>query len=462
MADVAVVQDGLLSDPKDITTTWRERIKQAREDRQRFEPTWHSNLAFAAGKHHLVWDRFSRQLVMPPELLDRELYTADVITEQRAAALGELQSDSDRPELLLTQEGEGAEELQAQINHAVQHGWEYEVDADSALLEVRRLVLDLGTAAVRSRFDPTKGPVLQDAVPHRDGQPVLDPEEARSYVAEQQAAGASAGLKQIHQGRIVWEPLSAFNILTPPGVNHERRFPWEIVVTPVPLSSVTEEYGDVARGLSEDGDIGSVLGPGAREEQSARGWDSAGDSSGGPAKLRQHVWLYTCYERPCAQYPKGRVVVLAGNEMRLLKVLDELPYKTCDGEYRSGIAYFHWWRLNDRFWSRSFVEGLKDPQRLINRRRTQNAEIIDRGMPFVLVPQGSEAKERTGMPLEVIEIDYQAQSGQPIINPGIGPGEHMYRDVQELREDLSHASTLSALRLGENPDNVDTYSQLAL
>jgi hypothetical protein len=38
----------------------------------------------------------------------------------------------------------------------------------------------------------------------------------------------------------------------------------------------------------------------------------------------------------------------------------------------------------------------------------------------------------------------------------------MYQDIEHHVENLAHASTLSPLRLGENPQNVDTYSQLAL
>src|SRR6266511_2309606 len=79
----------------------KQRLMAARDARKAYEPTWHSNLAFAAGKHWLQWDRFQRMLVMPQELKDKELYTADVITEYRTTALGELGSDDDRPELPL-------------------------------------------------------------------------------------------------------------------------------------------------------------------------------------------------------------------------------------------------------------------------------------------------------------------------------------------------------------------------
>jgi hypothetical protein len=435
----------------------RERLREARSDRKRYEPTWLSNLAFAAGKHWLVWHPNSQSLRMIDELdprwEDRELFTADIITEQRAAALGELQSDDDRPELLLAQPGEEAEELQGFINRAIEHGWDYEWRGDDAIIDVRRKVLDFGVSALRCRFDPTQGPVRQGSVPHQGGKPVLDLEQAHKLM--ENGPRPDVQMREIHEGRITWEPLSPFALLVPPGIVHERSFPWEGVVAPVLLDTVQEEYGAAAQGMTEDGDIGSILGLGAKEVDSP-----SGNGDGSRSRLRGHVWLYTYYERPTRNYPKGRKIVLGGSDMRLLDYQEELPYKAPDGSYRSGIHYFHWWRLNDRFWSRSFVETLKDPQRLLNRRQTQKNEIIDRSMPFVLVEEGHDPPERTGAPMEIISI--KTAGGEPKVVSPLTSTDHFDRDMEVLREHAAHASTLSALRLGENPQNVQTYSQLAL
>lgn len=432
---------------------WRNRITEARSDRKRFEPTWLSNLAFAAGKHWLQWDRTARRLVMPEELQERELFTDDLINEPRNAALGELQQDDDRPELLLAQEGAAAEQLQEQINNALAHGWDYDWKGDEQLLDMRRKVLDLGVCAIRCRFDPTAGPERIGDVPHQGGKPVLDPEKARALL--QDGVRGDVSMKSIHEGQIKWDVLSPFNLLVPPGITHEKDFTYEIVVRPQPLDDVIEEYGSAANGMKEDGDIGSVLGVGAKEMQ------SEGQQGSDMPRLRGHVWVYTCYERPCRKYPKGRRVVLAGNDMRLLKIDEELPYKCPDGSYTSGISYFHWWRLNDRFWSRSFTESLKDPQRVANELATLSVEITKRGLPFVLVDKKQELPDRLGLPLEIIPIDGQT-SGPPVINQGVGPGDWMFKMREMVRDSAAHASTLASLRLGENPENVQTYSQLAL
>jgi hypothetical protein len=463
MSGVALVEDGQYSDAQSATQDIRTRIRDAQDWRRRnFELTWQSNLAFASGNHWLVADRNTRSLRriqdVDPRYRGLELYQADVITEYRTTALGELSSDDDRPQLLLQRDDEASEEFQQQLNRAVGYAWDYECNTDRVLEEVDALTLDLGTAAIRCRFDPTQGPVMQDQVPHRDGQPVLDPTEARDYVANQQEQGLSAGLRTIRRGLITLEALSAFNLLVPPGVSNERYFPWEVVVRPTLLSKVIAQY-PAARGLKEDNDIASILGM-----ETSYGTLSPGPGSpqadSKMARLRDHVWLYTYYEMPTDQYPQGRTLTFAGKRLALINTEPSLPYQAPDGTYRSGITYFHWWRVTGRFWSRGLVEGMKDGQIALSKTRTQENEIIDRGMPFTMIDGNSRMKKRTGAPMELVELSPTER--QPQIVPGIGPGPWMEQRVAAIREDLEHASGIRAAQLGENPTNVTTYAQLAL
>lgn len=442
---------------EELERQWKQRINDARDYRRQlpFEPTWLSDLAFAAGQQYLVWVPQQGRMLdirsVSKRYEGRELYTADRINEQRQAQLGELSSDDDRPELLVAQNGDTAEEQAKALNAAVAYGWEHEWTADEALEQARSFCLDMGTAAIRCRWDPTLGPVVVD-VPHQNGKPQLDVELARQLMAN--GPRPDVTVKSIHEGRTVWEPLSAFNILSPPGVNHEQAFPWEIIVRPALLAKVQEQY-PAAAGLQEDTDIASVIGLSTAHQPR-----STTEQSTTRGRLRDHVWLFTCYERPTQKQPNGRVLVFATNQMKLLDVEQKLPYKAPDGTPRSGIAYFHWWRLNDRFWSRSFIQPMKDPQRLINRRETQNAEIIDRGMPKVITVEGTLIHDPKGLPMENIEI--KEGKSPPQWQQGIGPGPWMYEDIAHHVDNLSHASALGIVAMGENPANVNTYAQLAL
>jgi hypothetical protein len=457
---LAIVQpDGSLQDGTLASKAIQDRIRQAREHRKQFEPTWQSNLAYAAGKHWLVFDYNTRTLRriqdVDPKYQGRELYSADIITEYRTTVLGELGSDDDRPELLLQHDDKASEDFQKQTNRAVAWGWDFQWDGDTVLAETDRMTLDLGTSAIQVYFDKYGGPVREEEIPHYDGQPVLDPEKAHELMGN--GPNPDVQMQSIHEGKICWRPLSAFNLLVPPGVVHEKYFPWECVVRPTLLSDVQDEFGDVAGGLKEDKDIATTMGQstsGSSNDGAAHAIESRS------SRLRDHVWLFTYYERPSRKFQEGRVMVFAGNELKLIHTEPRLPYVGPDGTYRSGIAYFHWWRATGRFWSRALVESLKDAQRAMNKRRTQANEIIDRGMPAVFVEENSNALKRKGLPLELVQL--KPSERPPVVVQGVGPGPWMSEEYRQIRDDAEHASGVRSPALGENPTNVNTYSQLAL
>ena len=450
-----------MADDRDKTQqTWQERIEDAFTDRRRFEPVWHEALAFVAGKQWLEWSHRERRMIAPPEQPLRDLYTADRVTEYRMTALGEIAGGRDRPELLLARQDEWSEQYQEAANKALEHAWRYETDARRVLAEKDRTVIDLGTAAIRCRFDPTRGKVVRPNWPHIDGRPVYG-DEAVQAVSEAVEAGRTLEHRDVREGQIVWEHLSPFNLLVPPGIPHEKDFPWEVVVRPVLLDEVQALY-PAAAGLVEDRDIMSLYGIDVLTESShARGYPDV-PGSGQQQRLKGYVWLFTGYERPCRKYPKGQTVVLAGADRKLLEMTDKLPYVSPSGERRPGIAYFHWWRQGARFWSRGLVEAMMDGQRRLNRRTTQVVKTIDRGQPKVFVTEDSIRRWPTGMPLEVVELAAGAQVQRPDFFPGIGPGDWMYRDMEQIDGDLAHATGFYGPSRGENPENVTTYSQLAL
>lgn len=459
LASEDTLQSGGALTPRQIEEQWRERITQAKAARRPFIPIWLLNLAFAAGQHWVAWDKRAQRVralrELDPKYADRELFTADRITEYRLAQLGELDSDDDRPQLIAVQEGDNAEAATEQLNRAVAYAWEHEWGAQDALEQARRYVVDLGTAAIRCRWEPNKGPIKGHAVYRQSGEPVTHPLELAHLAAHGALPdGTLPRIRQVKEGRSCWEAYSSFGILAQPGVNHEDQFTWEILVRPVPIDELKAQYGAAATGLQADPDVASAMGLTTSEivpDNRSQGI--------GPNRLRGHVWVYTCFQRPNSHYPKGAVAVIASNEYKLLDFTEELPYQTPDGEPHSGIVYLHWDRKNDRFYSRAWIEPLKDPQRLINRRKTQNTEIIDRAMPRHYVKQGDMPEAPTGAPMEVVELGRNAEA--PVFWQGSGPGNWMYEDITALLDDLGHASTMSAIRLGENPQGVDTYSTLA-
>lgn len=466
MSSLAIASpDGTMTAGEELARPIRKQIREAREHRKQFEPIWQSNMAFAAGQHWLVTTgRFARVLQhvrdVDPAYKGRELYSSDRITEFRMLALGEMGGEDDRPELLLQRDDVASEDYQAEANRAVGFGWDQEWEGDEAIAMSDQLCVDLGTSAIRCRFDSAAGKPKEESYPHLNGKPILLKENAYEETAAAVQAGAQVEMKPLNEGRIRWEPLSAFNILVPPGVVHERYFPWEAVIRPMPLQAVKDEFGDVAADLEEDGDIASTLGVASTGNA---GSEFAAVAQGRQTRLRGHVWLITYYERPTKKQPQGRVFHFAGSDLKLLRVEQELPYVSPDGTtYRSGISYFHWWRVTGRFWSRALVEALKEGQRGLNRLGSYSDEIIKKGLPYVLVPDGTPQQselKRSAIPFEV--VPYTPGQGAPQPVQGIGPGAWIQQRAEEITNDLERAAGIRAASLGENPANVDTYAALA-
>lgn len=441
-------------DPETLQTLWKDRITEGKRDRKRREPAWLMNYAFARGQHHLMWSRTERKLVArrSDDPKRRERYTEDVLTQYLNIANALLGADDERPNIRFREEDIEDRDYAAQANRALAYAWDYEVEAEELLRDLRSILIVLGSGAIQCRFDPTAGPVRQKDVPFQNGQPVLDPEQARSYVLAQQEQGQSANLRSIHEGRLRWRVLSPFQLIVPAGVLRERDFPWEITVNAVHLDKLREEFGSKANDLKAD-DVASVnVVGGGGESDTSYELDTP--------RLKDHALLYTCFERPTRDHPEGQTIYLAGAKFDVLKVEPTLPYKAPDQTPRSGITYFHWWRTSDRFWSKSLMDGAKDPQKRINRRRQQIGEIIDRGLPKILVEEGSLPASPEGAPVEVVTL--KPNSPTPVVFAGVQPGQWMLEDINATLEGLSRVTGFRDVTLGENPAGVTTYSGLAL
>lgn len=447
----------LLSD-QDLAR-YRKWIAAAKADRRRFEINWQESAHFVAGQHWVEYRPFGRggRFVTPQLKRGQMRYTAEKIAPLRQTLLGEMSMDDDRPQLLFRADDLPTEDFADVANDALAAGWETEWIGDRVLMDVKRIVIDYGTAAARCLFDPTAGPVRVKQVPHDDNGPILDPGKAAAYVADQQAAGESANLKTIHEGRIRWDAGTPFNILVPAGVKREDKFPWECWVEPVHIDKVKEQYGARAATLKPEA-IQDVNATSDGTSPAMAGSDHNVEATG-QAKLEDHVFLYTLSIRPCRDWPDGRVVVFAGAELRPLEVRSQLPYKAPDGTRRSGIHYFHFLRLSDRFWSRAFLDLVKEGQRAANTALSQISEHISRGQAYVLVQEGAIAK-RSGVPVEVVYVKPNMAEPKPV--PGVPVGAWMFEWVNQIATDLKDASGMQDVLQGSNPTNVGNYSQLAL
>jgi hypothetical protein len=447
----AVADETLLyANPRDRTLQiWKRRRDTAAKHRRQFEGQWMQSQAFASGKQWVEYrPRVHRVLTAPlPEGRTRQ--TSDVLSRYVWTVIGELAAADFRPQFLFSREQDDvAQDVSDLVNDAMAFGWDHEWRGDQRVHELLLKLAVYGTAAIRCRFDKTKGPIIGRDVLHVDDRPILDRDQELHHRAEAFATGRPVDSRVLREGRVVWETIGPFGLLPPPGVEYPDEFPWEIIVRPVGLDELRRTYGSAAAGLK------------AARMEALDGVRAAGDDERGrqAALLEDQTLLYTGYKRPDSEHPDGQTVVFT--EQRLLDDVPSLPYPDSGARPAStGITYFSYWPVAGRFWGRAFVEPGIGPQRIRNKRLTQNDEIIDRSLPKVYVRRGSKVKAPTGLPLEVIEVD---QEDAPTMDRGAGPGEWMWKDIAQQDTDLEKTLGVNPVTLGQQPSGTPTYSALTL
>lgn len=443
----------------ELLKPWLQRQKDAREDRRQYERQWMVNQHFAAGIQHLRWaDRDHRVLTVQKDTRGRLLDTVDVLSQYAQTAIGKIASGDLRPEMLCAWEDDrAAEDGNELLNDAVSYAWDEECKLDRRFNAVLRSIVELGTAAVRVRYDRTQGPLRSTSYPHRDGKPLGPGEAVQAMAAYQTGPVPGIEMKPLRDGYICCEKLSAWNLLPPPGIEDPADFPWEIVVRPVALSDLKAMYGAKAADLREDSldEMGMLA-----YSNYARPFQRSGDSLT-PAtvtKLKDHALVYTGYLHPNADFPDGQTVVWA--QSTLLETEESLPLTDEPYGPRPGITYFRWTTLEGRFWARAFIEPGIGPQKIRNKRTSQMDEIIDRSMPRTWAEDGTIRKLPRGLPHEVVFV--QPGSTIPKTDPGTGPGPWMQQNLEQIDKDIEQALGLKGPSLGNVPTGVSAYSAMAL
>jgi hypothetical protein len=438
----------------DRVKQWEERRQQAKQHRKRFEPDWRICQSFVANKQWIGWDRREHRVISllnDPREKDREHYTVNIVNQYVRTILGKLYTDDFRPDIQYRTEDVVSVDYARQADRAFAYAWDVEIGAEEALFEALLAVCIYGTSATRCRFDPTLGPYKMD-VPMINGKPMLEGDKARAAVAGAAALGHTVSFQSMHEGKIVWEPLLPDMLLPPAGVKRETNFPWLIVETLMSVEAVKSRYGDKAKGLVEqdlsaiDSDLSLAVGP--------------DDASGESAKLRGHLKVSTGYEFPNSDYHEGRMDTWAQDTM--LEPSDQLPYEV-NGERKAGIAFFHYNRLPQRFWSMGVVEPLIGVQRQRNRAASQRVELKDRmGLGRVFVEKGavSEWNPPKGKIGEVIEI--RPGMRMPVESTGPGVGDWIQAEVEIADRDADKVAGLREVSMGAAPAGVSAYSAMAL
>lgn len=444
---------GALDIPVQPEQVGLSRIKNLREeamkDRRKYEPTWYICQSFLAGRQWVGWNSRTRRIVDLPNPGDRERHTVNLIPQYHQTVFGKLYVEDLRPDIIFSREDVESEAYGRHARLVTKYAWEIEVEADRRIKNMIHKMLTWGTSALRCVWDPTQGNKIGDFPVGPDGQPMLDLQMAREYVAKAQEMGQTVQFKPIFEGRICWEALGPFQFLPPPGIEEPDYFPYLFCERAMPLGEAQRRWPNAAT-LTEQN----------LRVQDARELSSEVDSSpAGAGTLKGHVLVTTYYEMPTVQHPEGMMITYS--EDTVLSADESLPYKL-KGKPHHGVVFYRYHIVDGRFWGKGIVEDLIGPQRQRNRARSQLIEMKDRNLGRVYARKGTltPANRPVGKIMELIEIPLH--SDYPQETSGVAPGAWIAQEVEMNDIDMDKAAGLREVTLGQAPTGVSAYAAMAL
>jgi len=411
----------------------QKRYRYSRESKVLLLETWATCLAFMAGEQWRSWDDRQKRLVKPTRIPSwRVLPVYNQIPGLVDVAASKLSRARQLPRARPDDSDDPEDQARAQKGTQALHGWWHGEDMELLEHEANVTRILLGCGFLHLYWDPSRMAKI----------PVPD-------LATGKVTGQYAPV-----GQLCAEVLTPFDVFPEPCENW-RDISWCIVARKRPLSWFRSVFGEAGAGVeAETGDTENVFNSLVPGTESSGGTGSAPDGEG-------QATAKTMYEKPCREYPQGRMVIVAGD--RVLFQRDALPLPFLGLKNPLPVKMLGYRHLPKRLWPMGLIEGCISPQRELNRGLGNMAEMIrlHRG-PKWLVDKASkvDAKSITSAPDEVIEYAANSTPPQAVAPPSIPQWIVQYSDQQ--REEMRHLAGQQEVSEGGVPTGVSAASAIQL
>lgn len=187
---------------------------------------------------------------------------------------------------------------------------------------------------------------------------------------------------------------------------------------------------------------------------------SSSGSDQGSTQLTNSAVVKEYYERPSSTYPKGRMVVVANG---ITLYAGDSP---CDGPDAGDWHPYsdcRWELVAGRYWAKGPLDAVCELQKRLN---SIDATIIltrkTMAIPQKWIPKGAGIPPGsiTGRPGQIIE--FNAEAGAPIITPPAGVDSSIFKEREQVIEEMKMLSGAMDILTGDRPPGVNAASALAL
>lgn len=468
-------------DPKVFLTKLSQEIDQvyrvAPFYQQRMAYMWMQNLHFLLGDQHIYYNQISRQFELLPTTRHNDFIprpTTNLIQPVVTTMVSNVTRT--KPNADVTPNSSNEKDISAsRMSKKVQDcKWEDD-NMQEKMIDAAYWALLCGTVFRKDYWDSSYGKIVRIPMTEMVQKQYLDGMGQLQMTTEEKPVYDEQGspmFDEIPLGDNAVEIIDPFRIIVDPNASNENSMNWIMETSIQKLFWIRENFDKQGNGytgeavnVKEEVNLSTMVELRQRlKTLSVRGTGTYfGSSVGYETSIKNAAIVKELYIRPTKNHPKGQMIVSAG-----AKILYQGDSPYYDGTPDSWHPYtiFRWELIPGRFWGKSLVEDLVEPQRRIN--AIDSLVVLNRKTmvsPQRLVPHGSGVPEGYWNGAPGLQIQYRpvgANGAKPEIIPGNPLPAQVYQEREVTKNEIAQISGTNEVLQGLRPPGVTTASGLQL
>lgn len=444
---------------------------------QRMAYIWMQNLYFLLGDQHIFYNQISRQFELLPTTRHNDFIprpTTNLIQPIVTTMVSNLTRNKPNADVTPNSPNEkdiSAAQLAAKIQDVK---WEDD-DMQQKLVEAAYWAVAAGTVFRKDYWDTSYGKIVRIPLTQMVPKQVLAPDGSIQMIQEEKPVTDENGTPQFDElplGDNAVEFKDPFQMIVDPNASNDGGINWIMETSVQKLFWIRENFDRKAEGytgkaaqVQEESNLSTMIQLRQRlKSLSARGTGANfGTTTGAESFVKGAAVVKELYIRPTKNHPKGQMIVSAGG-----KILYWGPSPYYDGTPESWHPYtiFRYEIIPGRFWGKSLVEDLTEPQRRIN--AIDSLLVMNRKTmvsPQRLIPHGCGVPEGYWNGAPGLQIQYRpvgANGAKPEIIPGVPLPAQVYQEREVTKNELHQIAGTNEVLQGLRPPGVTTASGLQL
>ena len=334
-------------------------------------------------------------------------------------------------------------------------------------------LITYGTVFKKSYWDTSAGNYVK--VPRMKSVPITDPMTGmvigEQDIIDTDPITGEELFDELPIGEVNTGVIDPFRmVLDPLAVNlHEAKWIMEYSIQTIPkvkenFDKEGDGYTGQAQFVEEDKTLNSSMHRWFQLRSSSglkSGYNPSSEgTSASDLMVENSVVVKEYYEAPSMKYPKGRLVVVAGNKC---VYAHDSPYEGPDHGDWHPYSECRWELVPGRFWGKSPLDDGVEIQKSIN--SIDSVIILTRkthAVPQKLIPQniGVAPNTWTGRPGQDIFYRNDGSGAKPEILRGAGPDSSVFAEREQRVNDLKEIMGGADILKGENPPGVTAATAL--